>query len=299
MKEDIIHPIKIAFEIPIRPDKTIERFVYVYVLEGDPLCLIDTGVAGAEKDIATALQKLDKDLSDIEVILLTHSHPDHIGAAASIQRQSKAQVWAHAGEQAWIEDIERQGCERPVPGFDKLVGGSVTVDRQLTDGDILSLGQGLTLKVLHTPGHSAGSISLYEEETGVLFSGDVIPQPGGMPIYENVTALAHSLVRLAEIENLTTLYSSWDNPVADQDIRAAICSGMQYLKTIHEIVNRIDSQSPKLELMDFCKRCVQALGLPPFATNPLVLRSLLAHKQVALNELDAIFTSSLSGGYNA
>jgi glyoxylase-like metal-dependent hydrolase (beta-lactamase superfamily II) len=146
MKAENIHPIKITFGIPIGPDKTIERFVYAYLIDGEKLYLIDTGVAGAEKDISIALGKHKKHLSDLDIIILTHSHPDHIGAASLIQEKSGAQVWAHPNERAWIEDVERQGKERPVPGFAKMVAGSVSLDRLLADGDILSLAGGLIIQ---------------------------------------------------------------------------------------------------------------------------------------------------------
>jgi glyoxylase-like metal-dependent hydrolase (beta-lactamase superfamily II) len=268
---------------------TVQRFVYVYVLDGERLCLIDTGVAGSEKVISTALQKIGRKLSDIEIIILTHSHPDHIGAASLIQGQSGAEVWAHSNEQAWIEDTERQGRERPVPGFVKLVGGSVGVNRLLADGDVLSLGSGLTFKVMHTPGHSSGSISLLSEENGILFSGDVIPQSGDMPIYEDVSALANSLLRFARIDGLTALYSSWGDPLYGQTAVDAIHAGMRYLKTIHDVVMKVDSELKDADPMELCKQCVRMLELPPFAANPLVLRSLLAHREAAAHKsLDAI-----------
>jgi len=248
--------------------------------------------------ISIALQKLNKNLSDVDIIILTHSHPDHIGAASLIQCQSGAHVWAHANERAWIEDIERQGQERPVPGFAKLVAGSVALDRLLTDGDDLSFAEGLTFRVLHTPGHSSGSISLFSEECGIFFSGDVIPQPGGMPVYEDAIALANSLVRFAEIENLTTLYSSWEDPLNGQNAVESICAGMRYLSSIHSVVMKIDSEIGDSEPMELCKLCVQALGLPPFAVNPLVLRSLLAHKEAASkSSLNSIFAPFLGGNY--
>ena len=192
MKTESIHPIKILFGIPISPDKIVERFVYSYVLEGEKICLIDTGVTGAEKDISIALQKCSKNLSDVDIIILTHSHPDHIGAASLIQHKSGAQVYAHTNERAWIEDVDRQGKERPVPGFAKLVAGSVALDRLLVDGDVLSFGEGLTFRVLHTPGHSSGSISLLSEENGILFSGDHILghiTPNALPMMEKDTLL--------------------------------------------------------------------------------------------------------------
>ncbi|MFC1672259.1 MBL fold metallo-hydrolase [Planctomycetota bacterium] len=279
MKEQNIHPIRIAFDIPVGPDKTVERFVYAYALDSDRLCLIDTGVAGAEETISTELQEIGKNLSDVDTIILTHSHPDHIGSACLIQHESGAQVWAHRNEQAWIEDTDRQGQDRPVPGFAELVAGPVTIDRLLSDGDVLSIGTDATFRVLHTPGHSAGSISLLSEEDGVLFCGDVVPQPGGMPIYEDASALAHSLVRLLEIRNLTALYSSWAKPLYGRKAVDAISAGIRYLKTIHTVVTKADSELDNPDPLELCARCVRMLKLPPFAVNPLVARSLLAHKK--------------------
>lgn len=289
-----IHPIKIFFGIPIRPDKTVERSVYAYAIDGERLCLIDTGVAGAEKNISIALQKLNKKLSDVDIILLTHSHPDHMGAAASIQRQSGAQVWAHMNEQAWIEDIDRQGQERPVPGFAKLVAGSVTLDGLLADGDVFSLGEGLTFRALHTPGHSSGSISLLSEENGILFSGDLIPRPDSMPIYDDAAALANSLIRIAEIQNLNALYSSWEDPLYGQNAVDAIQAGMRYLIKVHATAMAVFSEFVDSDPMALCKRCVRMLGLPPFAANPLVLRSLLSHEEAGTRfSLESIFSPFL------
>ena len=61
-------------------------------------------------------------------------------------------IFAHDGERAWIEDVDKQFRERPVPGFHDLVSGPVKVDSILAEGDILELEQGLALSVYHTPG---------------------------------------------------------------------------------------------------------------------------------------------------
>lgn len=296
MKKGCIHPVRIDFGIPISPDQIVERFVFVFVIDGERLILIDTGVAGAEKKISIALQKLKKSLSDVEIIFLTHSHPDHIGAAASIQNQSGASVWAHPNERTWIENVERQARERPVPGFSEMVAGSVSLDRLLIDGDHLSFGQDLNFEVLHTPGHSPGSICLLSEENGILFSGDLVPQPDSMPIYEDVIALANSLIRIAEIDNLMALYSSWGQPLYGQAAVNAVHSGMRYLMTIHSTVKQIFSEPTTSDPMDLCKQCVERLSLPLFTANPLVLRSFLAHQQAAehicLNSLFSPFLRS-------
>jgi len=56
LKKENIHPIKIFFGIPVSPGKIVERSVYAYIIDGERLCLVDAGVAGAEKDISIALQ---------------------------------------------------------------------------------------------------------------------------------------------------------------------------------------------------------------------------------------------------
>jgi uncharacterized protein (DUF1330 family) len=108
--------------------------------------------------------------------------------------------------------------------------------------------------------------------------------------------LANSLVRIAEIKNLTALYSSWGDPLYGQDAVDAVHSGMRYLMTIHTAVLQIFSESGNSDPMDLCRRCVRVLGLPPFAANPLVLHSFLAHKEAAarisLNSIFAPFMES-------
>ena len=285
----MVHPIRIAFSIPIGPGRTVERFVYTYLVGAGRFFLIDTGVAGTEQAIAARMLNLGRAVTDIDAIILTHSHPDHIGAAVAVKDMAEAQVWAHPHEQDWIENIEKQKQEGPVPGFDGLVAGGAHIDRFLNDGDLLHLGNGAVLKVLHTPGHSRGSISLLSEADGILFCGDAIPEPGSMPIYEDVAALAQSLVRLARIKNLSLLYSSWAEPVAGEAALDAVRAGIGYLKTIHATVMQIDSESGSPDSMSLCKRSVERLGLPPFAANPLVARSLAAHRADAAREaLDSL-----------
>jgi glyoxylase-like metal-dependent hydrolase (beta-lactamase superfamily II) len=277
MNTPAIQPIRIPFGVPVAPTVTIERFAYAYLLGSEQICLVDTGVAGAETVIAAALQERGQSLADVQTIVLTHSHPDHIGAAAAIRRLSGVEIWAHRAERNWIEDTDRQARERPVPGFDRLVGGPVPVDRFLADGDMVSLGAAGDFTVWHTPGHSPGSISLVSPDRGVVFSGDVIPQPGGMPIYDDVAALARSLVRLDGLERLDVLYSSWADPLFGEAARQAVRDGIAHLIRVDDVVRGIDAAEP----MELCQRAVVALGLPSTAANPLVARSFMAHRQTA------------------
>ena len=65
----------------------------------------------------------------------------------------------------------------PVPGFHALVGGSVKIDRLLADRDSIGLGD-ISLQVIHTPGHSPGSVTLYWPAQKALFTGDLVFKEG-------------------------------------------------------------------------------------------------------------------------
>ena len=69
----------------------------------------------------------------------------------------------------------------------------------LAEGDEISLG-GVPVRVIHTPGHSAGSLSFFMPEDGALICGDVLPEPGTLPIYESVGDTLVSLERLKALD---------------------------------------------------------------------------------------------------
>ena len=145
-----IHPLTIDFYVT----PAIKRYVIVYLIEGESCYLIDSGVDGAEETIEDYLHHIGRKLSDIKGIFLTHAHPDHIGSAAKLKEQTGCKVYASPGERPWIEDIQQQFEERPIPNFYTLVNRSVSVDTLLKDGDRVVLEPGLTIQAVGTPGHS-------------------------------------------------------------------------------------------------------------------------------------------------
>jgi len=146
------------------------------------LTLVDAGLMGKGRYKIEAIQKLGLPLTDIKRIIMTHTHLDHIGCLSEIMAAiPHAELWVHTAEAQPLE----AGDERTVYGMDMfqnmcqmqygLKPGAFTfrVDRQLEGGETLDLG-GITWEVLHVPGHSAGSIALYNPTDQILIAGDTV-----------------------------------------------------------------------------------------------------------------------------
>jgi glyoxylase-like metal-dependent hydrolase (beta-lactamase superfamily II) len=276
-----IHAIRHSFKVPITPNISIDRFVYSYLIYGETITLIDTGVAGGEMQIFDYIWSSGRNPSEISLIILTHSHPDHIGSARAIQQETGCSMAAHPAERAWIEDVDLQNRERPVPGFAALVGGPVNIDNELIDGDSIEpdeTRQGEML-VLYTPGHSAGSLSLFLHNEGALFSGDAIPVPGDLPVYDDALLSVRSVNKLKAIRGIRVLLPSWDEPRKVGNVYQQMDLALEYLQHIHEVV--LDSAGEGIpDPMEFTVKAAAVLGLPPQAVNPLLSRTFAANLRV-------------------
>lgn len=273
---DHVHAIKIPFQITVNPEIRIDRFVYVYLIYGEKIYLIDSAVASAKDTIFEYIKGTGRSSEEIDLLMLTHSHPDHIGAAHDIKNASGCMIAAHKAEQSWIEDVELQSKERPVPGFNFLVGGSVAIDTFINDGDTIQLDHELSLKAYHTPGHSIGSLSFYLPNDKTLFSGDVIPLKGDIPIYEDADAITASVKRLQGLPDVTTLLSSWADPCSGDQIAAEFKEALEYVELIDALVKGCQDNLLG-DPLETCRNILLKLGVPVSAANSLVMKSLMSH----------------------
>jgi glyoxylase-like metal-dependent hydrolase (beta-lactamase superfamily II) len=268
-----VHLLKVLFQVPISPERRLERFVNLYLIFGaNSVILVDSGVAGAERQILDYLAARGRQAKDLQLLILTHAHPDHIGAAAPIRRLTGCRVAAHPAARPWIEDTARQAAERPVPGFHALVAGPVRVDQLLADGERLQV-DGVDMKVLHTPGHSPDSISLHLPQDRVLICGDAVPLPGDLPIFTNWQESLASLEQLGKIAGVEHLLSAWDLPRRGPEIATSLDSSRAWLYRIKEAVATETRVAQPRDPLALCQRVVKRLDLPSVAVNPLVARS--------------------------
>lgn len=271
-----LHQLKLDFNIHAGPGKIISRFVNILIVEGETLSLIDTGVKGSETRIFDYLEEIGRKPEEISTVILSHSHPDHVGSAARIKALTGCRILAHRGEQRWIEDVELQERERPVPGFFNLVDQSVRIDEPVVDGQMLHLGA-TRAKVVHTPGHSAGLISLLFPDEGIFFTGDAIPLKLDIPNYDNYQELLVSLQKIRSVKDYSTMLTSWTPALrGNHEAEQLISEGENYLRLIDQTVKASYLGNEDFELQH-CRRVAEALGLPPFLAMPVVDRAFRSH----------------------
>ena len=273
----LIYPLRIPFQVKSPAGVIFDRFVYMFIIFGREITLIDTGVASSEGMIYDYIRKKGRRPEEISRIILTHSHTDHIGAARAIQEVTGCSVGAHRDEVSWIEDVDLQARERPVPGFHTLVGGSVHVDRVLGDGDLVDVGDDIVLEILSCPGHSPGSISLNSRKDHVLFSGDAILVPGDLPVYDDVAASVRSVQKMSDIPGITRLFSSWDDPQEGRCGYQRMAEGLSYIQRVYDTVRRAALHFPSPDPAMITGIVLAEMGVPVIAVHPLVVRSIAAH----------------------
>jgi glyoxylase-like metal-dependent hydrolase (beta-lactamase superfamily II) len=132
---------------------------HVYVLLGDRPALVDAGMPESGPALHDGLRALGVAPDDVSLVVLTHEHLDHAGGAATFPN---ALLAAHPLAAAKLRHGDGRATHAHAPREPEL---------ELYDRSLVHAG-GLALRVLHTPGHTSGSICLYEETRGLLFTGD-------------------------------------------------------------------------------------------------------------------------------
>lgn len=160
-------------------------FVNLYlIIDPDGLTLIDAGLARKGKKILKYIAQLGHSPQDLRRIVITHADGDHVGGLAALKSASGATVYASPIEAEAIA-VGRMSRElkwsrlakwvfAPTPWFRVA---PVSVDERVTDEQVLPALGGL--RVVGTPGHTPGHISLFAPSAGVLFTGDSLVSDGG------------------------------------------------------------------------------------------------------------------------
>jgi glyoxylase-like metal-dependent hydrolase (beta-lactamase superfamily II) len=169
-------------------------FVSAYVLvRGNEAAVVDTGVGGSAEAIGQVLDSAGPGWAGVRHVVLTHKHPDHAGSISDVLDEATSATGCIG--QADLTEVDADL-------------------RALADGDEV-----FGLQIVGTPGHTAGHISIFDEDTGVLVAGDALNNDGGLAgsapeFTEDEAAAAASVRKLAELAPRTILVGHGD-PVTD------------------------------------------------------------------------------------
>ncbi len=183
-----VHRLTLPTPFPVGP-------VYAYLFEGDLLTLVDTGPKAdvTRESLRAGLADFGYRPEDIQRIIVTHHHADHMGLAAEIWQRSGAEIWTHPYSLPWLADYAGQQArhhpfyaaiwqQAGVPtDIVALMNDSsasllrwidpVLATHTLDEGQQIDLG-GAPWQVFHTPGHAGGLICLWEPASRTLLAND-------------------------------------------------------------------------------------------------------------------------------
>jgi glyoxylase-like metal-dependent hydrolase (beta-lactamase superfamily II) len=182
--------------------------VNTYLFDAEGLTLVDAGIASSAPPILAAIRELGHQPDDLERIIVTHCHPDHYGSLAELKRKTGARTVMHPTDAA---EVRRGGRGRAMSfrGPLSVLNGPLAsrtvklepaeVEDEVEDGDRLPGG----LRVVHTPGHSDGHLSLLWPEKSLLIAGDAcwhLTRLAYMPFYVDFEEAKQSLAKLARLD---------------------------------------------------------------------------------------------------
>jgi len=221
-----IHPITLGFD-------------HCYIIQDKGTIMIDGGAPKKINKFTRAIEEISIKPEDIKLLIITHGHWDHIGSVKEIKELTGAKIAMHEQEKEWLE----KGLKPLPPGI--TIWGSILkgmmsmfvtpfvnippteVDLVLGNEELSLVEYGIPGKVIYTPGHSSGSVSILLE-TGDAFVGDMAMNKFPLRFGPGMPIFAEDKDKLKESWNLlldagaNTIYPSHGKPFSAEIIKEAL-----------------------------------------------------------------------------
>jgi glyoxylase-like metal-dependent hydrolase (beta-lactamase superfamily II) len=163
------------------------EIVNFYLVEDGGLTMVDAALPGFREQLETFLRERGQTLADLDALVLTHAHPDHVGLAETV-RAAGVRVYVHEADadqartgkshkrERSLLPYLRYGSTWRLLGLGLRAGGlrATTIESVSTFADGAQLDVPGRPRVIHTPGHSPGEVVLHFEGRGALFAGDAL-----------------------------------------------------------------------------------------------------------------------------
>jgi len=213
-------------------------FDHCYIIQGEGTIMVDGGAPKKAKEFIQSLRRLSIRPEDIQLMIMTHGHWDHIGSAKEIKELTGAKIAMHEREKEWLEKSLKPLPPGVTPWghafkgiltmFMPLVHIPPTpVDLVLGDEELSLNEYGIPGKVIYTPGHSSGSVSIILD-TGDVFVGDAAMNKfplrlgPGLPIFAEDLSILKASWQLVLDHGVKTVYPAHGDPFSADIIRRAL-----------------------------------------------------------------------------
>lgn len=205
-------------------------FVNAYLVQaGDGYILIDTGVAQQFTRLENELLQAGCLPDKLKLVVITHGDSDHVGGCVQLQQKYGAKIAVHPGDAEMVESgkpAQRQATSlagKLMFWLSSRMGGSSNGFKPdvLLQGDQRLDEYGLAACVIHTPGHTKGSIAVLTDD-GQLFAGDTVAnrtKPALTPLVENKQELQNSLEILKQTR-AKVVYPGHGNPISGETLQS-------------------------------------------------------------------------------
>jgi glyoxylase-like metal-dependent hydrolase (beta-lactamase superfamily II) len=204
IRENIVEVIPDVYQITFRG-------VNVLVIAEEELTLIDTGFRASAVKILDFVRSLRRSPEEIRLIILTHNHFDHASGLSELRKLTPAKVAVHKadlydvnGQLPYPRLVQKTLQVRPFSALRSFLGvGCRDVDIQLSGGEVLKPLGGL--EVIHTPGHTPGSICLLSSRHKLLIVGDALLRHGTTVHFPHKSASTDRPQAIESLKRLTEL----------------------------------------------------------------------------------------------
>lgn len=256
-------------------------FVASYLIKGSKAAIIDVGYPATYMNVVKGVKEALGDVKSVEYIIPTHVHLDHGGASGHLLREfpNSIVVTHKKGAKHIVDPTKLINSVKSIFPEDKLkyMGLPIPADADKVKGvegvdDIIDIGNGIELRLIYTPGHAYHHISIFDERSGILFTGDAIAvKYPNFPIYIPTTPAPSfdpqlaikSIEKLEELEPRLLMVPHF-GPVENPEEYFEI-SKKKIVEWVNKVKEIVDSGDFSLDsVMDeMIKYVANQAGVPP------------------------------------
>lgn len=261
----------------------------IYALRGSNYSiLIDTGIKSTREQVLN----LVKETENVQKVLITHAHADHIGCNATVKEKTNAHFYA-AGAIPWIENMETHYMEFCIPSIylpdsqaqrDEILGlmdGPVNVDTLITEGTTFRPGNGIELETIALPGHKLEEVGYLNNTTGDFFTGDILlalaaPFFHGFQTARGFRSTLNKIKSLIDSGRVKRVFASHHHPMDKMKAYEAIRITENFLD---EVYNAVLMEAKGVEFptlwKNVCNRMNKQLEFRGFAMLDIQVKELI------------------------